>query len=69
MVEIENSSDLYMGRRPNDKSDEFSISTISIIELFAFLYLKPPKRLLYCLGALPGEILFGTGGDLIPGSA
>ena len=33
-----------MGRRPNLKSEEFFVSAILLVEIFAFLCLKPLKN-------------------------
>ena len=42
-VQLENSSDLSLGRRPDSKSDEFSSCTPMVDEIFMFLRLKPLK--------------------------
>ena len=40
----ENSSDFAMGRRPELKSEEFSLYPILVIEIFTILCLKPLKK-------------------------
>ena len=42
-----------MGRRPNLKSEAFSISTILCVEIIANLCLKPLKKVLHYSGARP----------------
>ena len=40
----DNSSDFAMGRRPELKSEEFSLYPILVIEIFTILCLKPLKK-------------------------
>ena len=52
-IQLRNSSDSDLGRRPMPKSDEFSTCIAKGVEISALLYPKTLKKVIHFMGASP----------------